>query len=126
MKAILIPLDGETTVVEQDGPDDLQRMVDGDLELVDVPGRVDAVAYIDEEGKLSMTPNEAATALLRASLRDDDWIAGACVLTGFDPRDGGNRDVPEDLIRRIVCGDPGLPRPAPVGPRGAADDRRDG
>ena len=102
MKAILIAVDGETTLVEQAGLDDLQRLVDGDIELVDVPGRVDAVAYINEDGKASMTPNGTATTVLRESLRSDDWIAGPCVVTGFDPRDGENRPVPKDLGRLLA------------------------
>ncbi|MBS1895486.1 MAG: DUF3846 domain-containing protein [Actinobacteria bacterium] len=102
MKAILIAVDGDPTMVEQDGLDDLQRLVDGDIELVDVPGRADAVAYINEDGKFSMTPNGTATALLRESLRCDDWIACPCVVTGFDPRDGENRAVPEDLVRLLA------------------------
>ncbi len=36
MKAILIAVDGETTVVAQDGLGDLHHLVDGDIELVAV------------------------------------------------------------------------------------------
>jgi hypothetical protein len=97
MKAILIPERGGTEVVEQDGLADLQRHVGGDIESVVVPGREDAVAYINETGKFSKGPNEAATALLREALFPDDWIAGPCVIAGIDRASGENRPVPEEV-----------------------------
>jgi hypothetical protein len=97
MKAILIPERGDPEVIEQDGLADLQRLVGGFIESVHLPGREDAVAYINETGKLSRGPNEAATVLLGESLFPGDWIAGPCVIAGADPATGENLPVPEDM-----------------------------
>jgi len=101
VKAILIPLSGDPIEVEQNGFDDLQRLVGGLIELVGLPNRTDAVAYINEEGKFRFPRNQAATALLAGSLFDGDWIAGPCVLAGADPASGEDKPVPADLLATV-------------------------
>lgn len=98
MRALLIPVDGEPREVEQTGLDDLQKLVGGDIQMLDHPERSDLRVVIDEEGKLKERPlNESATRLMRPILRRDDYIVGDAVLIGFDPASGGDLPLPEDV-----------------------------
>jgi hypothetical protein len=96
VKAILIPVEGEVVLVEQNGLDDLQKFVEGDIESV--PYRQDASCYINDQGKLHGMPiNRNATALLRKILRPDDVIVGPMIIVGFDESTGDDLDIPDRL-----------------------------
>ncbi|HVX32585.1 MAG TPA: DUF3846 domain-containing protein [Solirubrobacterales bacterium] len=97
MKAILIPERGDPELIEQDGLADLERHVGGSIESVPLPGREDAVAYINETGKRSPAPDEAATVLLGESPFPGDRTGGPCVIAGVDASTGGNLPLPEDI-----------------------------
>jgi hypothetical protein len=69
-----------------------------------VPGSDHATAYVNEEGKFDpdCPPNMRATDFFVPGIGifAGDYIAGACVLLGFDPEVGENRDVPQPVIDR--------------------------
>lgn len=98
MKAILIPVEGVPRAVEQNGLDDLQALVKGMIDAVDFPLRPDLTVYINDEGKFLFEKNIVATRLLELGLSTGDWIAGPCVVCGFDSSQGKNLEVPADAM----------------------------
>jgi hypothetical protein len=84
--------------VQADGLADLQRLVGGDIESLPYPGRDDVCPFFDEEGKLKALPLNRRASMLLAESLGSDWIAGDCVLTGFDPVTGENRPLPDDVL----------------------------
>jgi hypothetical protein len=101
MKALLIPVEGDIEIVEQNGLDDLQKLVGGCIETVTPPKeREDIALYFNEEGKLLAPPlpnNPRATLWMAGMLMPGDYIGGPLVITGFDAKTGDNTDVPDDL-----------------------------
>jgi len=96
VRALLIPAFGAVEEVEQNGLDDLRRLVDGHIEALPMRGREDANAYVNEAGLLAGLPRNArATVLL--GLR----IAGPAVLCGFDAATGEQTAIPNDLARTV-------------------------
>jgi hypothetical protein len=99
VRAVLIPAFGPVGEVDQDGLDDLRRLlVEGHVEALPVPGREDAAAYVNEEGLLEGLPcNARATQLLGLQ------IAGATVLCGIDAASGEQTPIPADLARELLA-----------------------
>lgn len=96
MRALLIPAFGVVEEVEQNGLDDLRRLVEGHIEALPMRDREDANAYVNEAGLLAgLPPNAPATVLL--GLR----IAGPAVLCGFDAATGEPTAIPDDLARTV-------------------------
>jgi hypothetical protein len=105
VRALLIPAFGPVEEVQQNGLDDLQRLVDGHIEALPVDGREDANAYVNEAGLLAGLPgNTRATQLLGFR------ITGPAVLCGFDAATGEQTAIPDDLARTVhaanTCTDP--------------------
>jgi uncharacterized protein DUF3846 len=98
MRAVLIPVEGEPREVEQNGLEDLQKLVGGWIEVLPFPGREDLTVYVNEEGKFGCDPNRTATRLLGSVLFRGDWIAGPCVICGFDPDRGRNLAAPAEVL----------------------------
>jgi hypothetical protein len=102
MRAIIIPANVGEPVREAtiDGYEDLSAAVGGFLQALGYPGRADAVAYINEEGKLEGLPyNLRATVLLMTpamGYMSGDYIAGDAVLIGANPM-GEDLDLPADI-----------------------------
>lgn len=113
MRAILIPADQGYLIRPVQITDrgdsclrDLQALVGGDIETLPYPGRDDVAPFIHGEGKFVPLPrNDRATVLLRASMFPDDYIAGDCVLTGFDAESGDTVDLPGDITVLTVYAD---------------------
>lgn len=111
---LLIPTDGPArpiAIPSKDALAVLQEALGGYIEALPFPGRDDVTAYINEEGKLlePVEPNPHATALLCAALFAGDYIAGPCVIVGFDPHSGENTDLPgapESLAKRLSLPEP--------------------
>lgn len=104
MRALLIPAELSEPIrdVQIDGGDGcldaLQALVGGWIETIPHPTRDDVAPYFHEEGKLLDLPaNWRATELLRESIRPGDYIAGDCVLAGFDPDTGETVELPADF-----------------------------
>jgi Domain of unknown function (DUF3846) len=98
MRALLIPAFGPVEEVEQDGLDDLRRLVEGHIEVLPMCGREDVAAYVNEEGSLAGLPGTArATQLLRFQ------IAGPALLCGFDAATGEQTAVPDDLAQAVLA-----------------------
>jgi hypothetical protein len=105
VRALLIPAFGPVEEVEQDGLDDLRRLVEGHIEALPRWDREDANAYVNDAGLLAgLTRNARATRLLGFR------IAGPAVLCGFDAATGEQTAIPEDLARTVhaanTCRDP--------------------
>jgi hypothetical protein len=102
MRAIIIPANVGEPIREAtiDGYEDLSAAVGGFLQALGYPGRADAVAYINEEGKLEGLPyNLRATVLLMTpamGYMSGDYIAGDAVLVGANPM-GEDLDLPADI-----------------------------
>jgi hypothetical protein len=80
-----------------DGLDEYQFVVGGSIETI--PYRDNVTPYFNEEGKIFGLPeNVRATALLRNFLMAGDYIAGNCILVGFDPETGEDIDLPEGTL----------------------------
>lgn len=106
MKALLIGVDGTAAVVEQNGLEDLQQLVGGPIQAL--PHSPGVVGYVHEEGKPRGLPeNFAATFAFAGILFGLDFIAGPCVLAGFNPDTGEDIDAPERVLR---CAEPELVR----------------
>jgi Domain of unknown function (DUF3846) len=105
VRALLIPAFGPVEEVEQDGLDDLRRLVEGHIEALPMWDREDANAYVNEDGLLAGLPRNA-----RATLLLGFPIAGSAVLCGFDAATGEQTAIPEDLARTVhaasSCTDP--------------------
>ncbi len=98
MKALLIPPLGPIQQVKQDGLADLQRLIEGPIEALPVPGYADAAAYVNEEGLLEGLPaNARATQLLGIQ------IVGPAVLCGFDTATGEQTPIPDDLAQAALA-----------------------
>lgn len=98
MKALLIPPLGPIQQVEQDGLADLQRLIEGPIEALPVPGYADAAAYVNEEGLLKGLPaNARATQLLGIQ------IVGPAVLCGFDTATGEQTPIPDNLAQAALA-----------------------
>lgn len=98
MKALLIPPLGAIQPVEQDGLADLQRLIEGPIEALPVPGYADAAAYVNEEGLLEGPPaNARATQLLGIQ------IVAPAVLCGFDTATGEQTPIPDDLAQAALA-----------------------
>ena len=83
--------------------DNLQKVVDGYIQAIPVPGDKRATAYINDEGKLrGMEANTYATRRMYDILQADDYIAGPMLVTGFDPESGDNCDIPPDLAKYLI------------------------
>lgn len=114
MRALVIPADKAEPVHELDVPEEdalsvLQKQVGGMIQAVPLPNFIGdghkATAYINEEGKFDADcpPNMRATDFFvpGVGLFAGDYIAGNCVIVGFNPADGKHRDVPPLTERRI-------------------------
>jgi hypothetical protein len=106
MRALLIPADPATPVreVQIEGSGDtalltsLQALVGGYIEAVPFPGRTDVMPYVNEDGKhIGLPPNERASRLLGRAAQLGDWIAGDCLLTGYDENTDAMTALPSDL-----------------------------
>jgi len=103
MRAILIPADETLPVQDVQIPDDptkildaLQQLVDGDIQFIPYPGRLDVSVYCNEEGKLRRLPaNPRATDLMRNILLATDFLVGDVVVCGTDPQTGETADLPD-------------------------------
>lgn len=104
-KAIFIPADNSQPleVVELGDYDDYRRRIDGWLETIPYPGRDDVAPYFDEDGKVKgKSKNDRATVLLSPVMFPNDYIAGDCLLVGFDIETGEDLDIPEDLVTDLM------------------------
>ena len=98
MRALLIPTFGHVEEVEQDGLNDLRRLVEGHIEALPMRDREDANAYVNEDGLLAGLPRNA-----RATLLLGFQIAGPAVLCGFDAYTGEQTAIPEDLAQAVLA-----------------------
>lgn len=104
-RGIFIPANNSEPlkVVELENYEDYRRMIDGWLETIPFPGRDDVAPYFDEEGKVKgKDKNARATVLLSPVMFPNDYIAGDCLLMGFDIETGEDLDVPEDLVTDLM------------------------
>lgn len=104
-KAIFIPADNSQPleIRELNGFEDFQKAIDGWLETIPYPGRDDVAPYFDEEGKVKgKDKNARATVLLSPVMFPNDYIAGDCLLVGFDIETGEDLDIPEDLVTDLM------------------------
>jgi len=104
-RGIFIPADNSQPleVVELGDYEDYRRRIDGWLETIPYPGRDDVAPYFDEEGKVKgKDKNARATVLLSPVMFPNDYIAGDCLLVGFDIETGEDLDVPEDLVTDLM------------------------
>jgi hypothetical protein len=108
--ALVIPVDGPVQTVPLDGTiQQLQSIVGGLVQAVPIPEFIcpddGATAYVNEEGKFdsSCEPNMRATDFLvpGVGLFWGDYVAGAMVVCGFDPRSGRHADLPASVEHRI-------------------------
>ncbi|MCA1571012.1 MAG: DUF3846 domain-containing protein [Chloroflexi bacterium] len=107
MRALLIPADPDAAVREvqiDDSAGDaaqlarFQELVGGYIEQVPFPGRSDVTAFVNEHGKhKNLAVNDRASRLLGRAAQLGDWIAGDCLLTGFDPAEYSTIELPSDL-----------------------------
>jgi hypothetical protein len=103
--AIVLPADMEQPIrQEQIEPADLdayQRLVGGNLEVVNLD-RPPASLYFNDEGKLLDLPvNPRATVVLwvhNSAFRGQDVIAGDAFIVGPVDRNANDRTVPEELV----------------------------
>lgn len=105
MKALFIPADNSQPleIRELDGYEDYSKAIGGWIETIPYPGRDDVAPYFDEEGKIKgKSKNARATVLLSPVMFPDDYIAGDCVLVGFDIETGEDLDIPEDLVQDLM------------------------
>ena len=94
MKAVLIAVDGSTSLVEPQSLEDLQALVGGLIQRL--PHSPEVAAYINDEGKLEELPvNHMATFAFAQVLQRGDYVAGPCVLVGIDQVTGEDADAPE-------------------------------
>lgn len=110
MKAMLMPVDGKPELVDLDDSSqlaELQKFVGGYIEALTfrVQGR-EAVGWLNEEGKIQEPPlpyNQRATILARTyeAIMDGDYVAGPLIVTGFNPNNGENEDVPAWMIEHV-------------------------
>lgn len=105
MRAILIPADPQGAIEEIDSGTlaDLQRRVGGLIEGVAFPGEPAAIGYVNESGVLDgLRRNERATRLLRPTgIPAGEWLAGDCVLVGFNRNTGGHMPLPAHIGKGI-------------------------
>jgi len=98
VRALLIPAFGSIEEVEQDGLDDLRRLVEVHIEALPMRGREDANAYVNDAALPAGLPgNPRATLLLGLP------IAGPAVLCGFDAATGDQTAIPDDLARAVLA-----------------------
>jgi hypothetical protein len=115
MRAIVIPEDASPIVEvdlhvdnEDGGYAALVEKIGGWLETI--PYEPHISPYFDEEGKMKgLTRNVRAMDLLKGMMFPHDYIAGTCVLTGFNPRTGETVDLPENITVSEICGRLGVP-----------------
>lgn len=110
--ALVIPVEGPITEIELGRTSGdlavLQEAVGGDIEAIPLPafinGAQSATAYINTDGKYTedCKPNMRATDFFvpGIGLFPNDYIAGACVLAGFNPRNGSHAELPQPVIDR--------------------------
>jgi hypothetical protein len=96
VRALLIPVFGPVEEVEQNGLDDLRRVVEGHIEALRMPGREDANAYVNEAGLLAGLPRNA-----RATLLLGFRIAAPAVPCGFGTTTGQHTAIPEGLAQTV-------------------------
>lgn len=104
-KAIFIPADNSRPleIVELSDYEQYRQLIDGWLETIPYPDRDDVAPYFDEEGKIrGKSKNHRATALLSPVMFAHDYIAGDCILVGFDAETGEDRDIPEDVVNQLM------------------------
>lgn len=97
--AMIIPADSNEEIYYKnlDGLEAYQEVVGGWIETV--PFKENVAPYFNEEGKVMGLPeNVRATALLRNSIMPGDYIAGNCIIVGFDPETGEDIDIPEGTL----------------------------
>jgi hypothetical protein len=98
VKALLIPPARTDPAGRASGLADLQRLIEGPIEALPVPGYADAAAYVNEEGLLEGLPaNARATQLLGIQ------IVGPAVLCGFDTATGEQTPIPDDLAQAALA-----------------------
>jgi len=99
MNALVIPADPAMPVVVKEiaaGLEALQQAVGGWIASVDIPGLTKVVAWADDEG---MIKGKAYN--MRAALLAGQDLVGDIVVTGYNPRNGENTELPLDLIEAI-------------------------
>jgi hypothetical protein len=86
---------------------DLQRLVGGMVEAVDLPGRNGLVMWADEEGIIKGSPvNELATTIVDTYARERGFVLGQTfhgdvAFCGYEPV-GGEKDVPDSFVNFII------------------------
>lgn len=108
VKALVVPAadSAYVTLLDVSLPN-MQRLVDGYVELLNLPGGVSM--YLNEEGKIKGLPVNGAANRLIAVLGDpglayDDFIVGNVVLLGAvnasGESDGEDYDVPQHVLEQ--------------------------
>lgn len=105
VKSLVIPADPTipVRVEQQDGYNDLRAAVGGYVEAAPLD-RGDISCYINEEGKLDGLPrNPRADAWWNRNTQQvghlpGDYLVGTAVIRGFNPDDGEDTDVPDDVL----------------------------
>jgi len=110
MKAVVVPVSGEITIQDLNTLQDIKGALDGGwLEALRL--KDDAVAYIDEEGKLKGLPVNPRTMALAYSLNPNwtDFLVGPMVIFGTlneqGQHDGDEHDVPQWVIDHFFVKD---------------------
>lgn len=101
-QAVLIPVEGDLTVREVEGYKDLQSLVDGNIQMIELNKQM--TAYINEEGKIFDLPfNARATHLCRENqaIFESDHIVGPMVVLGPIQDDGDDSSLDPALLRDL-------------------------
>jgi hypothetical protein len=102
-KAIIIPVEGETKVVDLEAPEGslkvLQNAVGGWVQALDLTERL--TMWCDEEGKVTGKPvNILATRMFwNAFGVNDDIIVGDIILTGGTDEEGATLGLTEEQVK---------------------------
>jgi hypothetical protein len=101
-QAVLIPVDGDLKIHEVEGYKDLQSLVEGNIQLIELNKKM--TAYINEEGKIFNLPlNSRATHLCRqnSAIFESDYIVGPMIILGPVQDDGDDSSLDPALIRDL-------------------------
>lgn len=108
MKNVIVIKPGEAPVVKQLDDNGIKAELDGGW-LESIPFTENALAFMDEEGKMKGLPiNELATKLCeryQIGLHPGDVIVGTFIIVGPADMEGELTHVPQTLVEQIVTGD---------------------
>lgn len=103
IRYLLVDTDGTVTATESDlDVKDVQKVFDGDFEVLPQPTDIDILLLASAEAKhRGENANWAATRLIRSRLRPDAFIAGKIIVTGPPNNIGEPTDVSEEVEKAV-------------------------